>query len=263
MGVVLIVRKPTVLIPVLALTVVGVADFSHVEVHDMSAVLGTPADLVTWRYVAVFTPPFQQVFAVGPVPDSAPVSFATNDPRGLVNEGGPFSGQKQEDFAFFPLSAAWDSWVTVGSTDLNGNCTDYPPDFLDSDGTNAVIVGTSWSDRDDGWYDAEPQTIESGRHVAIAQFTVRRGFGVRLSGAVYSGEIGSVELSAFSVTSPDFLDCPVDLDGNGFVDFEDVLRVLSNWGVCDEACPEDLDDDRTVGFSDLVIVLGAWGPCPS
>ena len=55
------------------------------------------------------------------------------------------------------------------------------------------------------------------------------------------------------------LRCEGDVDGNGVVDFGDLLAVLAAWG--NAGGPEDLDGSGTVGFSDLLIVLGAWGPC--
>ena len=53
--------------------------------------------------------------------------------------------------------------------------------------------------------------------------------------------------------------CPADLDGNGAVDFGDVLLILAAWG--NKGGPEDLDGNGIVDFGDLLIVLAAWGPC--
>ena len=47
---------------------------------------------------------------------------------------------------------------------------------------------------------------------------------------------------------------PGDVTGDGVVDFNDLLALLSVWGPC-SACPEDLDGDGNVGFSDLVFLL--------
>lgn len=55
--------------------------------------------------------------------------------------------------------------------------------------------------------------------------------------------------------------CPTDIDGNGTVEFGDLLAVLAAWGTC-PACPEDINADGVVDFSDLVQVLAAWGACP-
>ncbi len=48
-----------------------------------------------------------------------------------------------------------------------------------------------------------------------------------------------------------------DVDCNGVIDFEDLLRVLVAWGPC-EACPEDLNGDGQVNFADLLVVLSQW-----
>ncbi len=58
--------------------------------------------------------------------------------------------------------------------------------------------------------------------------------------------------------------CPIDFDGSGAVDFNDLLAVLSAWGPY-KPCPPfiraDIDQDCEVGFNDLLIVLSGWGPC--
>lgn len=56
--------------------------------------------------------------------------------------------------------------------------------------------------------------------------------------------------------------CPADTDANGFVEFDDLLEVLSTWGPCADCCPGDVDGDNEVDFGDLLIVLSEWGPCP-
>jgi len=53
--------------------------------------------------------------------------------------------------------------------------------------------------------------------------------------------------------------CPEDLSGNGAVDFEDILAVLSAWG--NKGGPEDLNGNGTVEFGDILAILRAWGPC--
>ena len=50
---------------------------------------------------------------------------------------------------------------------------------------------------------------------------------------------------------------PGDVDGDGVVNFGDLLLVLAAWGPCG-GCPEDLDGNGVVGFADLLIVLANW-----
>jgi hypothetical protein len=55
-------------------------------------------------------------------------------------------------------------------------------------------------------------------------------------------------------------DCDADLDENGVVDFQDLLRLIVAWGPC-PGCPEDIDGSGAVDFQDLLLLLDAWGPC--
>ena len=58
----------------------------------------------------------------------------------------------------------------------------------------------------------------------------------------------------------DFLvvkDCDGDLDGDGFVDFTDVLLLVEGW-----AGPvTDVDGDGDTGPTDLISMLGMMGSC--
>lgn len=49
-----------------------------------------------------------------------------------------------------------------------------------------------------------------------------------------------------------------DINGDGAVDFEDILLVLGAWGPCDGECPEDLNGDDVVDFADLLVILANW-----
>lgn len=53
---------------------------------------------------------------------------------------------------------------------------------------------------------------------------------------------------------------PGDANGDGAVDFADVLVVLSTFGPCDAGlpCPGDLNDDESVNFTDILVVLSNW-----
>ena len=57
----------------------------------------------------------------------------------------------------------------------------------------------------------------------------------------------SLELSIGSTVQGDF-------NGDGLVNFNDLLIMLSGWGPC-TGCPEDLDGNNDVGFSDILILL--------
>ena len=52
-------------------------------------------------------------------------------------------------------------------------------------------------------------------------------------------------------------DLPGDVDGDGDVDFTDLVSLLSDWGDCLD-CPADLDGDGDVDFTDLLTLLASW-----
>ena len=55
--------------------------------------------------------------------------------------------------------------------------------------------------------------------------------------------------------------CLADLDGNGAVDWMDLITLLNSWGVC-PGCPADFNGDDQVGSLDLAFLAESWGPCP-
>ena len=54
------------------------------------------------------------------------------------------------------------------------------------------------------------------------------------------------------------IDCP-DITGDGFVDVNDLLAIIDQWGLA--GVPADINSDGVVDVSDLFIVVGNWGPC--
>jgi hypothetical protein len=49
-----------------------------------------------------------------------------------------------------------------------------------------------------------------------------------------------------------------DIDGDGAVGVNDLLRILEDFGVC-PCCPSDLDDSGAVTVDDLLMLISAWG----
>jgi len=68
------------------------------------------------------------------------------------------------------------------------------------------------------------------------------------------GTIGSF-LYAIDLVEPS---APGDANGDGVVNFADVLTLIAAWGPCSGTCPADLDGSGDVGFGDILIVLANW-----
>jgi hypothetical protein len=93
---------------------------------------------------------------------------------------------------------------------------------------------------------------------------------LRVAGGAVMVKFGAAALGLKPEDNVDALDvigglyeyCAEDVVTNGFVDFFDLLAVLSAWGPCGPTCPADIDGNGAVGLADLLLVLAAWGPCP-
>jgi hypothetical protein len=62
------------------------------------------------------------------------------------------------------------------------------------------------------------------------------------------------------------LTCPSDVEVNGRVDVDDLLKVIQSWGPCPQpspaCCPGNTNGDAAVNVNDLLDVIVDWGLCP-
>jgi len=61
-----------------------------------------------------------------------------------------------------------------------------------------------------------------------------------------------------------YIDCYADLNGDGWVNVDDLLMVINGWGTCPTppaGCPGDVNDDGNVNVDDLLAVINNWGIC--
>jgi len=54
-------------------------------------------------------------------------------------------------------------------------------------------------------------------------------------------------------------DCPEDVDGNGSIDVDDLLSLLSTYGQSCADCPQDVNGSGAVDVDDLLQLLGVYG----
>jgi hypothetical protein len=106
------------------------------------------------------------------------------------------------------------------------------------------------------WRLGNPVTIPSGYGLSgFGRNTKMSGGSLLIGSPAYSGSSGVVFQTPLAGT----LFCPGDLNGDGNVNVNDVLRIISNWG---GEGREDLDGNSVVNVTDLLSLLDSWGACP-
>ncbi|MBT8485286.1 MAG: hypothetical protein HKO59_13450 [Phycisphaerales bacterium] len=149
----------------------------------------------------------------------------------IVTGGYAGAGNRDEDPQFVDADGPDDEFGTPDD-DLRLNAASPAVDTGDTSGLPADVA-----DLDADGDLTEPTPLD---HAGAA----------RITGGVV--DLGAHEFGA-SV-------CTGDVDGNGIVEFTDLMAVLSDWGPC-AGCATDLDGDGVVGFTELLDVLVGWGAC--
>ncbi|MEE8154965.1 MAG: hypothetical protein V3T53_08455 [Phycisphaerales bacterium] len=243
----------------LALAVAVSGQFIDVTYEQVD--MGAPECFRTFRVMAHFHG-MDTMLAWGAIPGEGELDFFTYTGVNLLNGDGALDGLKFGDFAGFS-NVEYDSWVTVGATDLAGNATDYSPGFIGSNGIDAAIVGNSFDETDGLVFNSNPKNPWFGPDVVMAQFTLPVGNLFHLGGVVKWRPAGgggvNVDEFVVGVLPPV---CLWDLDGDYSVGALELLSLLASWGPSENCGPPDFDGDGSVGASDLLLLLANWGPCP-
>jgi hypothetical protein len=105
------------------------------------------------------------------------------------------------------------------------------------------------------WWLGTPVTIPSGYGSAGFGRNTKMGGGSLLIGApAYSGSRGVVFQTPLAQTLP----CAADFDGDGIVNVNDILQMISQWGGTGRT---DINGDSIVNVSDILSLIDAWGNC--
>ncbi len=100
------------------------------------------------------------------------------------------------------------------------------------------------TDNGDGSFDVE---LTAGNAAGVDRFTIVADDGLRPVTLTPEPQLIHYELG--------------DADGNGVVDYADVILLLTSWGPCPDgpaACPADIDGSGGVDGDDVMLVLGGW-----
>jgi len=162
------------------------------------------------------------------------------------NSGSIYSGDWGFDIYFAEGMQIEDGILSFGTCDSYWGCQ-----------TNTTTNRTVYTAQRGGnyWSLGIPVTMPSGYGSSGFGRNTKMGGGSLFIGApAYSVSRGVVFHTPLAQTLP----CPADFDGDGNVNVNDMLRVISDWGGTGRA---DINGDSTVNVSDLLFLLDSWGDC--
>jgi uncharacterized membrane protein len=153
-----------------------------------------------------------------------------------------------------------------GSFQMLGTLPDHLVSFaLDTNSFGTTVIGQS------RFVDGNPNVSHAfiwcaGALSQLDEF-LQPDAGIQLYSANAMNSTGRIVTSGFSAVTgrATFLLSPIDqpaadLTGDCRVGFDDLLVLLSTWGICPSgaSCPADLDGDSEVGVDDLIALVQEW-----
>ncbi|MCP3904360.1 MAG: hypothetical protein GY715_12085 [Planctomycetes bacterium] len=194
---------------------------------DVNWVANGFTGLTAWRLHANFTDPSDGVAAV---------IGSTTSPMTVTSSDGVFHNDPPFDSLTAPVNFApsywanqWDTYVTIDVEDAADDQTGLTPNFAVESGN---LAGNFTTDTE-SWYVIPPDFAQGvagpDGQVLLAQFVVAEGETVQGAVNLHFIDAQTADGVAFPPPPPQ---CPHDLNGNGAVDFADVLAVIGAWGPC-------------------------------
>ncbi|MHC5113325.1 MAG: S8 family serine peptidase [Planctomycetota bacterium] len=171
----------------------------------------------------------------------------------------------------------------AGNTDVDGGPTTLTSELIDATAhTDPYISYARWFTKDDPAPDPDNFLVEVSDDDGASWSVVEdltsplNGWQVNTFRLLDHGDVTNQVRLRFSVTdNPNNTiveagvdaiqivseECdagiPGDVNGDGVVNFGDILAVIGAWGAC-PGCPADVNGDDVVNFADILVVIGNW-----
>ncbi|MGB0137393.1 MAG: hypothetical protein ACPF83_09170 [Flavobacteriales bacterium] len=241
----------------------------------LDAALGAPAR--TFRLYAVIPDNYELQIVFGDQTDDLAINSTGGFYQALL--GGPTAEFIDPDqVALFP-ELGYDSWLTIGDDDADGNMSVLYPfeavfagwelggDLLINDMFGGGVLISTFGMNSQSTGDADGKVL-------IGQFTVagdvfgQVNFQIRRlnpDGSIYDppgDDVSETEVFVdmdFSSIIPDTSLCETDLNGDNKTDTDDLLIVIGDFGCATLTCIGDLNASDSVDAADVLFLLSAFG----
>nr|MCP3902523.1 choice-of-anchor D domain-containing protein [Planctomycetota bacterium] len=152
----------------------------------------------------------------------------------------------------------------TGSTEWTTALVDKPaavariPDIT-GDATNDVVLGTLFSNNRAYFIDGVTGGVLHSFDYGTPIDGIRAIPDISGDGSwemIIGGRNGLVTVASGGLAVPGN---PADVNGDGVVNFGDILAIIGAWGPC-PGCPADVNGDGMVNFADILLVIASWTP---
>jgi subtilisin family serine protease len=152
-------------------------------------------------------------------------------------------------------------WYSNGASCGGGNPNNdiFVVEVSDNDGGTWMeleVVGPAGGEADGGWFAKSWQLEDIAGIVLNPEFRIRFTASDLSDASVVEAAVDAVSITRLYCEETTI---PGDVDGDGDVDTDDLLALISQYGSCPTGCSADFDSDGDVDTDDILTLLANYG----